>query len=358
MNTCIKPGQLWLDTDGTPIEAHGGALYYENGVYYWYGENKDHTDGKNGVWTWGLKYYSSTDLYNWKYEGYLIAPDTENEASMLHPARRMDRPHIIKSPATGKYVCWLKYSGEDACFCLFTADAFGGPYTVAKECFRPFGKKVGDFDIAVEEDGRAYLLFDSDHAGLTGAWLTPDYLDVTGEPALHCGGLHPPYCREAPAHFTRNGKHYLFTSGMTGYLPNPSRTDGADRVDGPYAALGDPHVDDASSASFNSQISQVFRVPGTDCYIALVDRWVPDYEVTAQIYGALERAIGRRFDPERFQPSQEDIQLLMASPMLATANTSLARYVWLPVTFEGGLPRIRWHDEWRIEDFAKQEVTP
>ena len=44
-------------------------------------------------------------------------------------------------------------------------------------------------------------LFDSDHAGLTGAWLTPDCLDVTGEPELHCGGLYPPFCREAPAHF-------------------------------------------------------------------------------------------------------------------------------------------------------------
>ena len=97
MNDCIRPGQLWLDTDGKPIEAHGGSIFYEDGVYYWYGENKDHTDGKNGVWTWGIKYYSSRDLYNWKYEGYLIEPDTGDESSMLHPSRRMDRPHIVKS---------------------------------------------------------------------------------------------------------------------------------------------------------------------------------------------------------------------------------------------------------------------
>ena len=32
-------------------------------------------------------------------------------------------------------------------------------------------------------------------------------------------------------------------------------------------------------------------------------------------------------------------------------NTSVARYVWLPIEWEGGKPVIRWHDEWKIEDF-------
>ena len=36
----IYPGELWLDTKGERIQAHGGAVYYENGTYYWYGENK------------------------------------------------------------------------------------------------------------------------------------------------------------------------------------------------------------------------------------------------------------------------------------------------------------------------------
>ena len=43
----IFPGQPWLDTNGNAIQAHGGAVYYEDGVYYWYGENKEHTDGAN-----------------------------------------------------------------------------------------------------------------------------------------------------------------------------------------------------------------------------------------------------------------------------------------------------------------------
>ena len=37
------PGRQWLDTDGNPIQAHGGGILYveSQGTYYWYGENKD-----------------------------------------------------------------------------------------------------------------------------------------------------------------------------------------------------------------------------------------------------------------------------------------------------------------------------
>ena len=31
-------------------------------------------------------------------------------------------------------------------------------------------------------------------------------------------------------------------------------------------------------------------------------------------------------------------------------NTRIADYVWLPITWEGEKPVIRWKDEWRIED--------
>jgi hypothetical protein len=37
------PGELWLDTDGNPIQAHGGGILFDvrYETYYWYGENKD-----------------------------------------------------------------------------------------------------------------------------------------------------------------------------------------------------------------------------------------------------------------------------------------------------------------------------
>lgn len=353
MNDSIKPGQPWLDTDGKPIQAHGGAFYYENDTFYWYGENKEDTDGKNKIWTSGIRYYSSRDFYNWKDEGFLIPPVKEDETSPLHPYQKLDRPHILYNDSTGKYVCWIKVSGEKACFLILTADRFQGPYTLMKDSYRPLGKKAGDFDLAKDEKTkRAYLYFDSDHSGVTTLELTEDYLDVKQESTTSYGGLNPPFCREGITHFMRNGKHYLFTSGMTGYLPNPSDTAEAADWMGTFESIGNPHMHDDSSASFNSQISAVFQHPKKkDLYLVLADRWVPEYVMTKERYVRIVRTIGARFAPEKYQATQEDIQELMNSPMLGSANTSIADYVLLPITWEDERPVLYWQDEWKLEDY-------
>ncbi len=74
--------------------------------------NLVHTDGQNGIWTWGLKVYSSTDLCNWEDRGFLIPPVLEDPNCALFPAKRVDRPHILKCDKTGKYVCWIKLSDD------------------------------------------------------------------------------------------------------------------------------------------------------------------------------------------------------------------------------------------------------
>lgn len=145
---------------------------------------------------------------------------------------------------------------------------------------------------------------------------------------------------------------HMLTSGMTGYVPNKSDSAVSDAPDRPFVSIGDPHADDASHASFNSQISQVFKVPGKrDLYIALADRWVPDYPVDAKLADLLERCTAQRFDPEHYKATSEEMQTMMQSPMLTSANTSRANYVWLPITFEEGKPKIYWRDSWKLSDF-------
>lgn len=109
MNKAIKPGQIWLDDKGARIQAHGATVFFEKGTYYWIGENKEYTDGKNGIWTYGIKCYSSKDLYNWHDEGFIVNPEPDDNNSPFHPRRRMDRPHLIYCEHTKKYVLWLKY---------------------------------------------------------------------------------------------------------------------------------------------------------------------------------------------------------------------------------------------------------
>lgn len=351
MYTSIRPGQVWLDTDGKRIQAHAGAFMKVGDTFYWYGENKEDTDGQNGIWTSGIKFYSSTDFYNWKDEGFLIPP-SDDEKSPFHPSQKLDRPHILYNEKTHKYVCWLKVSGEKACFVLLTADRFQGPYELEMDNYRPFGKKIGDFDLAKDEDnGKAYLFFDADHSGMVTVELTDDYLDVKEYYITNFENLKPPFCREGMAHFMRNGKHYLFTSGMSGYVPNPSEVATTDEWMGEYQTIGNPHQNDESGASFNSQISAVFPYPGKkDVYLVLADRWVPDYPMTKEKCALFERVIGSRFAPEKYQIQEGDKEIFLSSPFLGSANTSIANYVLLPITWEGEIPTLHWKDEWRLED--------
>lgn len=343
----ICPGHPWLDTKGERIQAHGGAVMYEDGVYYWYGENKEHTDGKNGIWTWGIKVYASADLMNWEDRGYLIPPVLDDPDAPLYPAKRVDRPHLLRCPATGKYVCWIKLSGPEAAFTIWQADRLLGPYTMVEALYRPGGHKAGDFDLVADaETGQGYLYFDADHTALLCMELTPDYLHAAREVARSYPDLHPPFTREAPALFEQDGQKYLLTSGMTGYVPNRSDSAVSASWDGVFHSLGDPHLDDASCASFNSQISKVFRIAGSGALVAMADRWLPDTPVDARLADVFTRVIAGTSDPDNYRATEAERREMYAANKLETANTAMADYVWLPVTVEGGKPCIRWRDEW------------
>lgn len=348
MYKAIYPGRVWTDTEGKRIQAHGGSVIYIDGTYYWYGENKEKTTGKNGIWHWGVRCYASRDLYNWEDKGVIIPPETEDENSSLHPTSWMDRPHIIYNKSTGKYVCWLKVMSKNwtQTETVLVSDHFLGPYVKVKEGLRPLGMDAGDFDLAVAPDGKAYYFFERVHSETICADLTTDYTDVTGFYSTHFPRVSPPYVREATAHFCRKGKHYLVTSGTTGYLPNPSEIAVADTWHGPYQILGNPHRGDTSQTSWHSQISSVFKVEGKkDLYIAVADRWVPDrmdfqYEDYKKIF---ERNFNPDYHGERTMGEfGEDMH----------RNTSIADYVWLPFKFDENGPYLEWMDEWKIEDYS------
>lgn len=349
MQTPIRPGQPWLDEGGRRIEAHGGSMLYENGRYYWYGEDKSHTSKKGKIWTWGVRCYSSADLVSWKDEGHMVEPAPEDKSSIFHPNRRLDRPHLLKNPRTGKYVLWLKYS-DKAHFAILTADNLLGPYTLVDPFLRPYGRKAGDFDLALDEiTGDGYLYVELDHQEVVTCRLDDTFTGVAGEPSVIYTGLHPPLSREGITHFTHGGKHYLLTSGMTGYVPNPSEIAVADDWMDPFHVLGDPCVDDDSCATFNSQPSCVFAVQGTGQLVMMADRWVPDYVVTRERHDMLYRAIASRYDKSIKSTFKEKLELIR-SPMMGGSDTSKANYVCLPIEWDGDMPRLRWHDRWTVKE--------
>lgn len=352
VNSSIRPGTPWLDTDGKRIQAHAGSMHVEDGVFYWYGENKERTKPGSGVWHWGIRCYSSTDLYNWHDRGLIIPPNFEDAGSPLHPAQLTDRPHIIRDPRTGRYVCWLKTMTRTnvQLSTVLVAEEFLGPYRIVASELRPLGMHAGDFDLVVDPvDGNGYYYFERVHSELICADLTDDYTGVTGYYTTHfVKPSGPPDVREAPAHFERRGRQYLVTSGTTAYFPNRSELAVAESYHGPWAVLGDPHPGDPSGTSFRSQVSCVFRHPTKkDLYIAMADRWMP--ELSPEESNVTE-IFSRAMAGERVG----SVTPLTASRLhgdIADTDTSLADYVWLPFRWDGEMGYLDWLAEWHVEDF-------
>ena len=347
--TSFNPGKTWYDTDGNRIQAHGGSVLFHDGKFWWVGENKEKSISERQIWHWGVRLYSSEDLYNWKSEGIILPPTPDDTQSPLHPLSKMDRPHIIYNEKNGQFVMWIKIMAKTEQYMVIAVcDKINGQYTLIGEV-RPGGFSSGDFDLVKDEDnGKAYIVFEKVHTSMIVMELNDDYTDVVGTYTEHFYYGRPPFVREAPAVFKRNRKWYMFTSGTTAKYPNPTESAVADDMNGPWTELGISHIDDVKRTSFDSQISTVIKIPGKDMYIAAADRWLVDLPDDMPDMVAV-------FDTW-FDPDKED--LIPKNTTLTNKPTAFAQYVWLPVEFDrDGTPRLRWYDEWRIEDFIKDNQS-
>lgn len=133
------------------------------------------------------------------------------------------------------------------------------------------------------------------------------------------------------------------TSGTTGYFPNASRIYDITDIEGTWIDLGDPCVNDIHQDSFRSQFSSVFHDPNRPgLYIALGDRWLVD---CVEDLPNMDVAFIEMFDPSR-----KGRPLTLYAENLTDDNTSLATYVWLPISFkENGTPYIAYKREWKVD---------
>nr|CAD1832419.1 unnamed protein product [Ananas comosus var. bracteatus] len=220
------PGRLWLDTDGNPIQAHGGGILYDKATetYYWYGENKDgptyqaHKNGAARVDIIGVSCYSSKDLWAWTNEGIVLSGDESNVTHDLYKSNVLERPKVIYNDKTSKYVMWMHIDDTNytkASVGVAVSDSATGPFTYLYS-MRPHGFDSRDMTIFKDDDGKAYLIYSSEenselHVGL----LTDNYLDLTREMKRVLVKKH----REAPAVFKYEGTYYMITSGCSGWAP-------------------------------------------------------------------------------------------------------------------------------------------
>lgn len=318
-NNAIVPGEVWNDTDGNPINAHGGGILYHEGTYYWYGEYKK---GKTILPEWatweryrtdvtGVSCYSSKDLLNWKFEGIVLPAVKDDQGHDLHTSKVLERPKVIYNPKTKKFVMWAHVESADyskACAGVAVSDSPTGEFTYLGS-FRPNNAMSRDQTVFVDDDGRAYHFYSSENnATLYISELTDDYQRPSGRYTRN----FVKESREAPAVFKRNGKYYMLSSGCTGWDPNQAELAVADSIMGEWKTIGNPCTGTDADKTFYAQSTYVQKVMGKkDMYIAMFDRW-----------------------------NKKDLEN--------------SRYVWLPFSFEGDKITIPWRDKWSFDNFENQ----
>ena len=69
----FRPAKIWSDTNGVPINAHGGGILYHRGIYYWYGTHKIEGLSEKTFADGGIHCYASNDLINWSDQGLVLS---------------------------------------------------------------------------------------------------------------------------------------------------------------------------------------------------------------------------------------------------------------------------------------------
>lgn len=356
----VRPGALWPDASGRHINAHGGGIVEHNGTYYWFGEHKaDHTSAA----LVGVMCYASEDLVHWRNCGVALSVSDE-PGSDIERGCVLERPKVIYNKVTRKFVMWfhleLKGQGYRAArYGVAVSDKPEGPYTFLysqranaglypvdmsrkdirrmnklkaddyREWWTPAwreaikkglflkrdlqgGQMSRDMTLYVDDDGRAYHIFSSeDNLTMHVAELTDDYLHHTGRyTRVAPGGQN-----EAPALFKHEGTYWMITSGCTGWEPNEARMFSAPSIWGPWAQHPNPCTGPNAAKTFGAQSTYVLQInhSGGNAlksprYLFMADIWRPKH------------------------PSD-------------------ARYVWLPIAFEGGVPVVRWQEAWEMGKF-------
>jgi len=272
----IRPGEIWMDDGGMPINAHGGGILHDHGVYYWYGEDKsaDNWYGKGGGRTSWVRCYSSRNLFIWHDEGTVLSA-VRKAGHDFAPGRVVERPKVLFNRKTGKYVMWMHIdsaSYKDARTGVAVAQSPTGPFEYVGS-FRPDESESRDMTVWQDDDGTAYLVHSSEgNATLHISLLSDDYLRPAGKFIRAFEGRY----REAPAVFKDSGKYYIVSSHCTGWKPNEAEYAVADSMLGEWKVAGNPCVgaEEQVKVTFGSQGTYILPVPGKPgCFVFLADRW-------------------------------------------------------------------------------------
>jgi hypothetical protein len=262
----VKPGDPWVDNRGQRIQAHGGGITLWNGTYYWFGEDRTPANDPDKRY---VACYSSRDLVHWKFRRQVLAlSDPEH----LGPHWVLERPKVYPNQSTHQFVLYAHL--DDARYkvarvMVAVSNRIDGDYRYVKS-FRPLDQESRDIGQFIDDDGSAYLIFESRPTkGFFIAKLTADYMNVEKTafiPAPLEGG--------ALAHV--GNVYYVMGSHMTGWHPNPNVYATAPSITGPWTEFKNLAPPEANN--YQSQSTMLVEVVGTKktTVIFMGDIWKPN----------------------------------------------------------------------------------
>ncbi|EOD25354.1 hypothetical protein EMIHUDRAFT_237776 [Emiliania huxleyi CCMP1516] len=317
----IRPGAQWLDTAGTPIDAHGAGLMLDtDGRIWWYGSQRQGHPCK--LWNCrdgGINAYSSSDLYAWRFEGLVV------------PAR--------------DYVMWVRGTAprnEPQALAVLRADAPAGPWRLVRH-FRHLGpRKLYQYADATlfqdPRDGATYVYWRTQvypvrdrRLGFHAMRLSDDCADTVdgSDTQIFVSAHHeapavffaPPSVARSAAGNNGDGTYYLWTGGTNGWRPAPVRLH---RASSPLGAFNGSELAPPMPEP---------RMPG-NAPPAQPGAWAFGSQCTFFVY------VADRWD---------------------TLKAHFGRYVWLPLyvdPLDASRVLVRWASEWRLDEECSPFVTP
>ncbi len=262
----VRPGEVWLDDRGRSIQAHGGGILLIKDTYFWFGEDRSQSNDPDKRY---VSCYASKDLIHWKFRGQVLAianPENLGEGAIL------ERPKVFYSPLTKSFVMYMHLDSPGyklARVAIAISKKVDGTYTYVRS-FRPLDEESRDIGQFVDDDGSAYLIFESRPTkGFFIAKLTPDRMSIEKKMSF------VPVPLEGGAIVHYKGLYYVMGSHLTGWKPNPNVYATAPSLAGPWSTFQD--IAPRETNTYDSQSSMLIRVTGTKSttVIYVGDRWSP-----------------------------------------------------------------------------------
>ncbi|EJD54262.1 galactan 1,3-beta-galactosidase [Auricularia subglabra TFB-10046 SS5] len=289
----IVPGAPWTDIAGNRIQAHGAGILKVGSTFYWFGEDKAHNSGLFRA----VSCYTSTDLTTWTRQNDALSPQA---GTSISTSNIVERPKVVFNQNNQEYVMWFHSDSSNygaAQVGVATAKSPCGPYTY-KSSFKPLGADSRDMGLFQDTDQSTYLLYASDNnQNFKIAHLDANFYNVTTVASTLPGST-----LESPGIVKRNNVYYLFASHTTGWAPNPNKFFTASSLNGPWSSQAD--IAPSNTRTYYSQNAYDLQL-STNSAIYMGDRW------RSNVLGD-------------------------------------SRYIWLPLDFSSGTPKLVWADVWTV----------